>query len=122
MNIGLMENGHDFIKKNLMTLEDSRGCYDLYVCSKCGLKGKRRGISNTIEIRKNSKYEFCIKRPEQGDIIVKALCADDRISFVDVFKVKSLKTAEKEIKDMINWFNSTLRPYELPRRFIKIVK
>lgn len=122
MKINMIGNGHDFKKQNCMTLNDKKGQYDLYVCSKCGLQGKRRTFSSELEIRKNSKKIDCIEKPEQGDIEVKALCEDDRIQFVDIFKVKSLKTAEDEIKAMISWFNSTLRPYELPRRFLKIVE
>lgn len=121
MNIDMINNGHNFKKQNLMTLKDSKGCYDLYVCNKCGLQGKRRGFSGELEIRNNSSKKFCTSRPEEGDIVVKALCEDARMSFVDIFNVKDIKTAEQEIKNMINWFNSTLRPYELPRKFIRIV-
>ena len=121
MKINMIGNGHDFKKQNCMTLNDKKGQYDLYACSICGLQGKRRSFSSELEIRKKSKNIDCIGKPEQGNIEVKDLCEDDRIQFVDIFKVKSLKTAEDEIKAMINWFNSTLRPYELPRRFLKIV-
>lgn len=120
LKIDILANGHDFQKQNLMTLQDNKGSYDLYVCSKCGLQGKRRGLSGEIEIRNNSSKEYCIQKPEQGKIIVKALCKDDRISFVDTFNVKSVKTAEQEVKAMIDWFNSTLRPYESPRKLVKI--
>lgn len=120
MEIGLFDNGHNFEKRNLMTLEDGKGTYDLYVCTKCGLQGKRRGVRNELEIRTNKMY--CSSKPEQGNIQIKALCENDHTSFVDTFYVKSEETAEQEIKAMINWFNSTLRPYEKPRRFVKIVK
>lgn len=120
MKIDIVSNGHDFQKQNLMTLQDNKGSYDLYVCSKCGLQGKRRGLSREIEIRNNSSKEYCIKKPKEGKIVVKALCENGKISFVDTFNVKSVNTAEQEIKAMIAWFNSTLRPYESPRRFVKI--
>lgn len=120
MKIDILLNGHKFEKQNLVTLKDGKGNYDLYVCSKCGLQGKRRGLGNEIEIRNNSNKEYCVSKPEQGKIIVKALCENDKTSFVDTFYVKSSKTAEKEVKDMLNWFNSTLRPYETPRRLVKI--
>lgn len=116
----MLLNGHNFQKQNSMTLQDSKGSYDLYVCSNCGLQGKRRGFSSEIEIRANSRKEYCIKKPEQGKIIVKALCKDYNTSFIDIFNVKSVKTAEQEVKAMIEWFNSTLRPYETPRRFVRI--
>ena len=122
MKIGLLEYGHEFKKQNLMTLSDCKGSYDLYVCIKCGLKGKRRGLSNELEIRKNSKKINCINKPKEGNIIVKALCANSTTSFVDTFYVNNKKTAKQEVESMINWFNSTLRPYETPRRLIKIEK
>lgn len=120
MKIDILANGHDFKKQNLMTLSDNKGSYDLYVCNICGLQGKRRGLGREIEIRNNSSKEYCLQKPEQGNIIVKALCENDKISFVDIFNVKSAKTAEQEVKAMINWFNSTLRPYESPRRLVRI--
>lgn len=120
MKIDMVLNGHKFEKQNFFTLKDSKGSYDLYVCSKCGLQGKRRGLGNEIEIRNNSSKECCISKPEQGKIVVKALCENDETSFVDIFYVKSRETAEKEVKDMLNWFNSTLKSYELPRRLVKI--
>ena len=55
MFINLVGDGHNFVKQNLMTLKDGKGCYDLYVCTKCGLTGKRRGLSAELEIRNNSK-------------------------------------------------------------------
>lgn len=122
MKINMIGYGHDFKKQNCMTLNDQKGQYDLYVCTKCGLQGKRRTFSSELEIRDNSKKIYCIDRPEEGSIIIKALCEDDRMQFVDTFNVKSLKTAEDEVKAMINWFNNTLRPNELPRRFLKIVE
>lgn len=120
MKIDMLANGHDFEKKNLATLKDKKGSYDLYVCSKCGLQGKRRECDKEIEIRNNSKKEYCIDKPRQGKIIVKALCENDKISFIDTFYVRNSRTAEKEIIEMINWFNSTLKPFELPRRLVKI--
>lgn len=81
---------------------------------------ENREFATKIETRDNSKKEYCNTKPEQGNIIVKALCKNDKTSFVDTFYVKNSKTAEKEVIEMINWFNSTLRPYELPRRLVKI--
>ena len=122
MKIGILGNGHNFKKQNLMTLNDSKGSYDLYVCSKCGLKGKRRGLDSELEIRNNSKNIACINKPKEGNILVKALCSNENRSFVDNFYINNKKTAKQEIQAMIDWFNSTLRPYETPRRLIKIEK
>ncbi len=41
--------------------------------------------------------------------MVKALCTNDSTSFVDTFNIKSVKTAEQEVKAMIDWFNNTLK-------------
>ena len=37
-----------FTKQNGATLEDKRGCYDLYKCDKCGLKGKLYGLNDYL--------------------------------------------------------------------------
>lgn len=34
------ETTHEFIKENLVTVSDSKGMYDIFVCSKCGVKAK----------------------------------------------------------------------------------
>ncbi|MCI8999673.1 MAG: hypothetical protein HFJ26_01750 [Clostridia bacterium] len=120
MKIDMLLNGHNFQKQNLTTLRDSKGSYDLYVCSKYGVQGKKRELGSEIEIRNNSSKEYCIQKPRQGKIVVKALCTNDSTSFVDTFNVKSVKTAEQEVKAMIDWFNNTLRPYETPRKFVRI--
>lgn len=48
-------------------------------------------------------------------------CRDVKSSWVESTDVKSLDTAEEEIKEIINQFNNTLRPHEKPREFIKLV-
>lgn len=40
---------HNWQKSNLMTQSDSKGAYDQMVCTKCGCKGKRRGL-HTVEV------------------------------------------------------------------------
>ena len=39
---------HYFTKKNAATQEDKRGAYDLYKCDRCGLTGKRYGLSDYV--------------------------------------------------------------------------
>ena len=34
------ENGHKWEKQNLVTINSSKGGYDLYVCAHCGIQGK----------------------------------------------------------------------------------
>jgi hypothetical protein len=44
---------HDFQKKNLVTISDRTGHYDLYKCSKCGIEGKRYGLGNMLTLTKD---------------------------------------------------------------------
>lgn len=43
-------DNHNFEKQNSFTKEDKRGFFDLYKCTRCGLKGKRRSFGKTIEV------------------------------------------------------------------------
>lgn len=36
---------HDWGKKNLVTLKDNKGTFDIMVCKRCGIEGKRRSLS-----------------------------------------------------------------------------
>lgn len=47
----IISNGapHKFQKKNLVTQQDRKGFFDLFVCSKCGIQGKSRKLT-VIEI------------------------------------------------------------------------
>ena len=40
----------------------------------------------------------------------------------ETLPVQSLETAEEDIKEIIKDFNASLKPYELPRQFVSIVK
>jgi len=44
---------HDFQKKNLVTISDRTGHYDLYKCSKCGIEGKRFGFGDMLILTKD---------------------------------------------------------------------
>ena len=44
---------HLFTKQNGATLEDDSGCYDLLKCDKCGLTGKRYGVSDMVKCQEN---------------------------------------------------------------------
>lgn len=55
-------NEHDWEKTNLYTISDDSGMYDTYRCKKCGIKGKRYGMSNKITVcdpYNFPKYESC---------------------------------------------------------------
>ena len=49
IKISLSHTNHQFEKKNLVTIRDNFGLYDMYECS-CGLKGKRFGLSEELDI------------------------------------------------------------------------
>jgi len=56
---------HKWEKVNLVTIDGKDGMYDKYRCTRCGITGKRFGLSNTIRRDKryaDSKYEFCQKK------------------------------------------------------------
>ena len=58
----LRNTEHDFQKQNLVTL---KGGYDLLKCTKCGLKAKRVGITEIVEIDgriSDAKINSCGKR------------------------------------------------------------
>jgi len=54
-------------------------------------------------------------------IMVKAEIKDDRASWIEEFEVESIETAEQEIKKIIANFNATLRSYERPREFVRLI-
>ena len=47
---------------------------------------------------------------------------DEPIEWVEEFDVPDLKTAKTDIKEIVNEFNRTLRPYEKARKFISLIK
>ena len=49
-----------------------------------------------------------------------AIIKNDRTQWDEEFTVTSKKTAKKEIKDVINYYNNTLRVGELKRFFVKL--
>lgn len=57
IQLSLNSSGHDFKKQNLVTERDSRGHYDRYKCTHCGLEGKSRSLGN-ISIRRNKKCSY----------------------------------------------------------------
>lgn len=50
-------------------------------------------------------------------LIACALIKSEHGDFIEDFEVKSKETAEKEIRDTINFFNDTLKPGEAEREF-----
>lgn len=62
---------HNWQKTNLMTQQDSKGSYDQMICTKCGVKGKRRGL-HTIDVDErfsDDKIDNCTgETPEEIEI------------------------------------------------------
>lgn len=50
---------HSFKKKNVITLIDDKGQYDIMICSVCGIQGKCRDMQTVEIIRPNKKAKFC---------------------------------------------------------------
>ena len=66
--LGITEMGdsattpHQWYKSYPVTISDSEGVYDRYRCKKCGITGKRFGLSDVITTDKKyqkSKYRYC---------------------------------------------------------------
>lgn len=56
ITIEINHGGHDWQKKNLVTLSGRKGSYDIMKCSKCGIEGKRRTF-NTITLKASYNLE-----------------------------------------------------------------
>ena len=69
--ISLTHGGHQWDKKNLVTLNDRKGQYDLLRCKFCGIEGKRYSLS-TIQVydRYVKKIDCCPKAPRGKQIQV----------------------------------------------------
>lgn len=51
--IELLNTPHEFEKINSVTKLSNKGCYDELKCKKCGMKGRRYGISDFVTLIKN---------------------------------------------------------------------
>lgn len=67
IHIDRSNTDHDFKKINLITLKDSKGCYDEYKCSHCGLEGKARSLQ-TVAVRRDKKCTNVKPIPEIKEI------------------------------------------------------
>ena len=70
---------HDFNKMNLVTKISKRSAYDIYQCSKCGLTGKRHGLSEFITVSDKAfdKKAICISSPKKIQITYCRACGKD---------------------------------------------
>lgn len=58
------ENGHKWEKQNLVTINSSKGGYDLYVCAHCGIQGKSYapGFIEIAERYRNKAMGYCERK------------------------------------------------------------
>lgn len=54
-------------------------------------------------------------------INVKAIIKNEKTQWEEDFKVGSEILAEQHVKEVIQFYNDTLRPQELPREYIRLV-
>lgn len=60
ITVGLNETSHDFEKRNLVSMRDGSGSYDVYRCRKCGIEGKSRGLGRiSLDGRAKKKAVNC---------------------------------------------------------------
>jgi len=45
----IVDTTHDWEKKSLVTRSDSSGMYDLYICNRCRITGKRFGLGEIVQ-------------------------------------------------------------------------
>ena len=53
-------------------------------------------------------------------IEVKAVIKDSQKQWKETFKVTNMEAAEQEVREVIQFFNNTLRPYEKEREFVSL--
>ena len=53
---------------------------------------------------------------------ITAIIRNERVEWTEEFEVPDGKDAEEYIKSIVKSFNDTLRPHELPRKFVRLVK
>lgn len=75
---------HTFEKQNLTTLKDGS---DLYKCTKCGLKGKRKGLTEILEIDgriSDKKINSCGEHEYVGKNIKITFCTANGSAFSNI--------------------------------------
>ena len=56
--------------------------------------------------------------------MIEVICIikNEKYEWEETLPVQSLETAKEDIKEIVKDFNASLKPYELPRQFVNIVK
>jgi len=65
-HVNVKDSGHEFEKKNLVTISGRKGGYDMKVCKHCGIKGNQYALES-IQISGSYKSEnafTCPKAPK----------------------------------------------------------
>lgn len=102
--VNVKESGHNFIKKNLVTIIGKKGGYDEKVCEHCGIKGKQFALEY-IQIGANYNREkafLCPKAPKLKSKQIKiTYCnamgrAFENLTPNSIHDVISAPTGEKE--------------------------
>ncbi len=60
--LNMKSTNHILEKQNLVTRQDKSGFYDEYKCTQCGIRGKRYGLSEFLQVDgrfSKSKVGFC---------------------------------------------------------------
>ena len=66
--VSLLSLYHDFSKVNMTTIIHRGRSYDILKCLKCGMEGKRFGISENLTILNkysSTQIQYCIEDPKQ---------------------------------------------------------
>lgn len=69
IRVEISHGGHQFVKENLITLKNSKGLYDVYRYSCCGLEVKSY-LLGTIDVyeKDKNKLNCCIGRQDKKQI------------------------------------------------------
>ena len=87
MRVLINETTHVWVKENLITISSKKGCYDILVCEKCGLKGKRFRM-DAVDLPDHISYEYghnCPKgKIEIPEIIKVTRCTASGSQFMNI--------------------------------------
>lgn len=74
-----------------------------------------------IEVNENNPSFDYLTGEKNKFVNIKATIKNEKSQWEEDFKVGSEILAEQHIKEVIQFYNNTLRPQDLPREYVKIV-
>ena len=74
-----------------------------------------------VEVNENNPRFDYLTGENNKYISIKAIIKNEKIQWEEDFKVGSNELAEQHIKEVIQFYNDTLRPQELQREYVKLV-